>query len=411
MRSAIISTSDFRRPESPDFIGGAMKLQNRLLVVDDEPAICSLIKRVAEPLGFAVQSLTESAHFVETVSEFQPSLLVLDLKMPDCDGVQLLQQLKEGQSEAQVIVISGMDQRVLNTVEKLGRSQGLRMVGVLHKPLKRAELEAKLSDALNNANSCSRESLQTAIRNRQLVVYYQPKASHTADGWVVDGGEALVRWMHPDRGLLMPGSFLPFVEEYGLIQSLTDYVLETSVQQLAEWKNGRSAVRIAVNLSASLVDDMTFPERMAALLRKHGVPGSMLAMELTESTAMSDATKAMDIFLRLCVNDISLSIDDFGTGFSSLVQLYQLPFDELKIDRMFVRGLPDDDEARAIVRATVDMAHALNIKVCAEGVETRAALDYLASVNCDRAQGYLISPAVPAAKFESFLGHWNGSSA
>jgi EAL domain-containing protein (putative c-di-GMP-specific phosphodiesterase class I) len=134
----------------------------------------------------------------------------------------------------------------------------------------------------------------------------------------------------------------------------------------------------------------------------------MLGIELTESTAMADATKAMDIFLRLCVNDISLSIDDFGTGFSSLQQLYQLPFDELKIDRMFVRGLPDDEEARAIVRATVDMAHALNMKVCAEGVETRQALDYLESVNCDRAQGYLISPAVAAEKFETFLGTWNG---
>jgi EAL domain-containing protein (putative c-di-GMP-specific phosphodiesterase class I) len=383
-------------------------LQNRLLVVDDEPAICSLITRVAEPLGYVVQSLTESSRFLETLSEFQPSLLILDLKMPDCDGVQLLQQLKAGQSEAQVIVISGMDQRVLNTAEKLGRSQGLRMAGVLHKPLKRVELQLKLSDALSDANVFSRDTLCTAMSNRELVVHYQPKASRTASGWVVDGGEALVRWKHPDLGLLLPGRFLPFIEEYGLIQTLTDYVLEESIRQLAEWKNRNMSLRIAVNLSASLVDDLMFPERLAALLQKHGVPGSMLAMELTESMAMADATKAMDIFLRLCVNDISLSIDDFGTGFSSLQQLYQLPFDELKIDRMFVRGLPDDDEARAIVRATVDMAHALNIKVCAEGVETRAALDYLESVACDRAQGYLISPAVPAAEFESFLGRWNG---
>jgi EAL domain-containing protein (putative c-di-GMP-specific phosphodiesterase class I) len=383
-------------------------LENRLLVVDDEPAICSLIKRVAEPLGFIVQSLTESGRFLETMTEFQPSLLILDLKMPDCDGVQLLQQLKDGQSEAQVIVISGMDQRVLNTAEKLGRSQGLRMAGVLHKPIKRVELELKLSDALSDAKVFSRETLRAAIRNQELVVHYQPKASRTGNVWVVDGGEALVRWMHPEQGLLLPARFLAFVEEYGLIQMLTDHVLETSIQQLAQWKQKQTAVRIAVNLSASLIDDLAFPERMAALLQKYGVPGSMLAIELTESTAMADATKAMDIFLRLCVNDISLSIDDFGTGFSSLQQLYQLPFDELKIDRMFVRGLPHDEEARAIVRATVDMAHALNIKVCAEGVETRAALDYLESVNCDRAQGYLISPAVPADKFETFLGTWNG---
>jgi EAL domain-containing protein (putative c-di-GMP-specific phosphodiesterase class I)/AmiR/NasT family two-component response regulator len=383
-------------------------LQNRLLVVDDEPAICTLIKRVAEPLGFVVQSLTESARFLETLTEFQPSLLILDLKMPDCDGVQLLQLLKEGQSEAQVIVISGMDQRVLNTAEKLGRSQGLRMAGVLHKPLKRVELELKLTDALSDTGVFSRSALTAAISNRELVVYYQPKASRTSNGWSVDSGEALVRWMHPDQGLLLPGRFLPLMEEYGLIEMLTDYVLETTIQQLAEWRERKPAVSLAVNLSASLIDDLRFPERMTKLLQKYDVPGSMLGVELTESTAMADATKAMDIFLRLCVNDISLSIDDFGTGFSSLQQLYQLPFDELKIDRMFVRGLPNDDEARAIVRATVDMAHALNIKVCAEGVETRPALEYLESVHCDRVQGFLISPAVPPAEFESFIGNWNG---
>ncbi|MEX2122940.1 MAG: EAL domain-containing response regulator [Woeseia sp.] len=382
-------------------------LQNRLLVVDDEPAICSIIKRVAEPLGFVVQSLNDSVRFLETLTEFQPSLLILDLKMPDCDGVQLLQQLKDGQSEAQVIVISGMDQRVLNTAEKLGRSQGLKMAGVLHKPLKRAELELKLNDALTHANVFSRDTLQAAISNRELVVHYQPKVSWTADGWLIDGAEALVRWMHPDQGLLLPGRFLSYVEEYGLIDGLTDYVLETSIQQVAEWRARKLTLRMAVNLSASLVDNLKFPERMTALLQKYGVPGNMLAIELTESTAMADATKAMDIFLRLCVNDISLSIDDFGTGFSSLQQLYQLPFDELKIDRMFVRGLPDDDEARAIVRAIVDMAHALNMKVCAEGVETRAALDYLESVKCDRAQGYLISPAVIPAEFERLVSNWN----
>lgn len=384
---------------------------NRLLVVDDEPAICALIKRVAEPLGFIVRSLTEPDLFLETLADFQPSLLILDLKMPGCDGVQLLQQLKDDKCEAQIIVISGMDQRVLNTAEKLGRSQGLRMAGVLHKPLKRVALELKLSDVLSDAKVFSRETLRSAISSQEMVVHFQPKASRTDDGWIIDGGEALVRWMHPEQGLLLPGRFLSFVEEYGLIRELTDHVLETSIKQIAKWQERHHQLSIAVNLSASLVDDLAFPERMTRLLRNHDVPGSMLGIELTESTAMADATKAMDIFLRLCVNDISLSIDDFGTGFSSLQQLYQLPFDELKIDRMFVRGLPDDEEARAIVRATVDMAHALNIKVCAEGVETRAALEYLESVQCDRVQGYLLSPAVPAAEFEGFLGKWNGEAA
>lgn len=381
--------------------------QNRLLIVDDEPAVCAVIERVAAPLGFVVKSLNHSGEFLQTLTDFRPSLLILDLKMPDSDGVQLLQQLKDGHSEAQVIVISGMDQRVLNTAEKLGRSQGLKMIGVLQKPLQRSELELHLNNALSETRVYSRSDLKLAMTNREIVVYYQPKIAWLDGAWKIDGAEALVRWMHPGHGLLPPGEFLPLIEDYNLIEQLTDYVLDSAIRQVAVWHKRGLSLRVAVNLSASLIDDLDFPGRVTKLLQKHEVPGRMLTIELTESTAMADATKAMDIFLRLCVNDISLSIDDFGTGFSSLKQLYQLPFDELKIDRMFIGGLPDDEEARAIVRATVDMAHALNIKVCAEGVETRAALEYLESVTCDRAQGYLISPAVTAVELERIVGNWN----
>ncbi|HEX2138515.1 MAG TPA: EAL domain-containing response regulator [Woeseiaceae bacterium] len=384
--------------------------KNRLLIVDDEPAICTIIARIAEPLGFSVESLNNSGQFLQTLKDFQPSLLILDLKMPGVDGVQLLHQVKEGQSDAQVIVISGMDQRVLNTAEKLGRSQGLQMLGVLQKPLQRNELEQRLKEALSASRTHSRADLVAALNERQFVVHYQPKIARDDGAWRVDGAEALVRWQHPVHGLLLPGEFLALMEEYRLIERLTDLVLEAAIRQAAAWKNAGMPLKVAVNLSASLIEDLEFPNRLTALLQEHDVPGSLLTIELTESTAMADATKAMDIFLRLCVNDISLSIDDFGTGFSSLQQLYQLPFDELKIDRMFIGGLPNDDEARAIVRATVDMAHALNITVCAEGVETREALEYLESVNCDRAQGYLIGRAVPAGEFERVMRDWNSSS-
>lgn len=384
--------------------------KNRLLIVDDEPAICTIIARVAEPLGFDVRSLNDSGRFLQTLKDFQPSLLILDLKMPGVDGVQLLHQVKQGQSDAQVMVISGMDQRVLNTAEKLGRSQGLQMLGVLQKPLQRKELEQRLKEALSASHTHSREDLVAALKGQQFVVHYQPKIARDSDAWRIDGAEALVRWQHPVHGLVPPGEFLALVEEYGLIDELTDIVLESAIRQAAAWKEAGLPLRIAVNLSASLIEDLDLPTRLAALLQKHGLPGSLLTIELTESTAMADATKAMDIFLRLCMNDISLSIDDFGTGFSSLQQLYQLPFDELKIDRMFIGGLPDDDEARAIVRATVDMAHALNIAVCAEGVETREALDYLESVNCDRAQGFLVGRAVTPGEFERILRDWNHTS-
>lgn len=385
--------------------------KSRLLIVDDEPAICTIIERVAGPLGFAVQSLNDSGRFHQALKDFRPSLLILDLKMPGVDGVQLLHQVKECGCDPQVMVISGMDQRVLNTAEKLGRSQGLQMLGVLQKPLQRKELEMRLKQALRASHTHGQADLETAVQERQFVVHYQPKISRDEHGWRIDGAEALVRWQHPELGILLPGEFLALVEEYELIGDLTNFVLESAICQAADWNRAGMPLKVAVNLSASLVEDLDFPNRLTSLLQKHGLPGSLLTIELTESTAMADATKAMDIFLRLCVNDVSLSIDDFGTGFSSLQQLYQLPFDELKIDRMFIGGLPEDDEARAIVRATVDMAHALNIKVCAEGVETREALHYLESVKCDRAQGYLVGAAVPAGEIERIVLDWNPESA
>jgi EAL domain-containing protein (putative c-di-GMP-specific phosphodiesterase class I) len=303
-----------------------------------------------------------------------------------------------------------MDQRVLSTAEKLGRSHGLKMLGVLQKPIKLAELQLFLRNAMGAQKHFTREELEAAITNAELVVHYQPKIARNEGTWSIDGAEALVRWQHPSYGLVMPGEFLALAEESDLTGALTDHVLQTCIHQVSTWIRRGLHLNVAVNLSASLIRDLQFPDRLRQLLKEHDVPGSKLTLELTESAAMADPTKAMDIFLRLRMIDIGLSIDDFGTGFSSLQQLYQLPFGELKIDRTFIRELPGDDEARAIVRATIDMAHALNMTVCAEGVETRGALEYLESVNCDRAQGFLISPAVSAAEFEQLVGPWSAQT-
>lgn len=380
---------------------------NRLLIVDDEPRFCAFVEKVAAKLGFETYRLTDSLRFMEVVTQVCPSVLMLDLKMPGCDGVQLLQQLKDARCAARIILVSGMDQRTLQTAERLGRSHGLEISGVLQKPVKLADLR----DLLQTAASSSRlrytsQELESAIREGELVVHYQPKATYGNGHWTIDGAEALVRWQHSTDGLVMPGSFLPLAEESGLIGPITDQVLRTTIQQIAEWLSQGLELNIAVNLSARLIEDLSFPDRVRELLKGHAIPGSSLTLELTESAAMSDPSKAMDIFVRLRISDVGLAIDDFGTGYSSLKQLYELPFDELKIDRTFVAELPDNEEARAIVRATVEMAHALNMTVCAEGVETRGALKYLESVGCDKAQGFLFSQAVSGQEFERLIGRW-----
>lgn len=381
--------------------------QKRLLIVDDEPRFCAFVEKAAARVGFDAKSLTDPSQFVRTFKDYSPSALVVDLKMPGFDGVQLLQRMKDEGCDARIILVSGMDQRVLSTAEKLGRSHGLNIVGVLQKPVKLAELQALLRSALNVPRRFTPDELQQAIETGELIVHYQPKIEREDDRWLVNGAEALVRWRHETAGLMMPGEFIQLAEEYELISPLTDYVLQTCIQQVSAWSKRELDCRLAVNLSARSIEDLEFPDRLKRFMDEHDVPGSRLTLELTESAAMADPAKAMDIFLRLRVADIGLAIDDFGTGFSSLKQLYELPFDELKIDRAFVRDLPGDDEARAIVRATVDMGHALGMRVCAEGVETVGALEYLESINCDRAQGFLIGRPGSASELERLVGPWS----
>lgn len=378
----------------------------RLLIVDDEPKICKFLEKASHPLGFEVQTLSSPEAFIETLKSFRPIVVILDLMMPDCDGVELLRKMKDIDSDVHVIVISGMDQRTLSVAQNLGRSHGLKMLGVMQKPINLVALEAQLRKVIGVTKAFTAHDLENALSRSELVVHYQPQVKCDSGIWTVDGVEALVRWQHPAFGLLLPGDFLAIIEENDLVVPLTDFVLESSIRQVAQWQQHGLKLDVSVNMSARFIEDLSFPDRLKRLLVQYQVPGPQLTLELTESAAMADPANAMDIFLRLRMNDVKLAIDDFGTGYSSLKQLYQLPFDELKIDRTFVSGLPDDEEAQTIVGATIGLAHALNLRVCAEGVETRAALNHLAGLNCERAQGFLISPAITPEKIETLCNKW-----
>lgn len=380
--------------------------QNRLLIVDDEPQFCSFVERVAARVGLQARSVTDSSEFLEVLKEYVPSVLMMDLRMPGADGIQLLQQLKDFGCKANIILASGMDQKVLSTADRLGRSHQLRMSGFLRKPVKLQVLKRMLREAAGIGQEITVADLETAIARNELCVHYQGQIMRRADQWSMDGAEALLRWQFPNRGIIPPNRFLPLAEESGLIAPITDFVLESCISQLAAWRHRGFELRIAINLSAISIKDLTFPDRVLETLSRHDVPGSQITFELTESVAMADPTAAMDVLLRLRVAGVGLAIDDYGTGFSTLKQLYQLPFDELKIDRTFVEDLPDEDEAQAIVRATIEMAHALNMKVCAEGVETQQALRYLESLDCDQAQGFHIARPVPPMELEPMIGPW-----
>ena len=244
------------------------------------------------------------------------------------------------------------------------------------------------------------EELRTALDSDQLVVHLQPQISLT-DGGVV-GVEALVRWNHPVRGLLSPADLLPAAEQAGLLRPLTDTVLELALTATARWWPDR-AVPVSVNLAAANVNDLDLPSKVAASLRRHGLPPEALTLELVEDTLMADPERGRQVLAELRRLGVTTSIDDYGTGYSSLAYLRHLPADELKLDRSLTADVGTDHRAAAIVEHTVALAHALGLRLVAEGVEDDATGAVLARLGCDVAQGYAIARPMPVEDFLRWL--------
>ena len=246
--------------------------------------------------------------------------------------------------------------------------------------------------------------LRRAIDNDEFRLHVQPKTL-LPDGKVI-GVEALVRWMHPKRGLLQPDHFIPFAEKTGFIRVLTRWVLEQAAALCSRWEAAGVHLKISVNLSTRDLLDQDLPTKFMEILAQHQVASSSFCLEITESAIMDDPVRAQQTLERLYAMGIELSIDDFGTGYSSLSYLKRLPVHELKIDRSFVMNMEHETDDATIVRSTIDLGHNMGLRVVAEGIESDAALQLLARMGCDQGQGYFISRPMPADQFLPWFRRW-----
>jgi diguanylate cyclase (GGDEF)-like protein len=251
--------------------------------------------------------------------------------------------------------------------------------------------------------------LRLALQEEQLVLHYQPKVD-VALGQVT-GAEALVRWQHPERGLVPPSEFIPVAEGTGLILPLTMYTLEAAVAQMRDWLDRGHAIQVAVNLSPRCLLEPALPEQVRQLLDRHGVPARLLRLELTESTVMADPQRALTALTELRELGVAISIDDFGTGYSSMSYLKQLPVDELKIDRSFVMDMLAEGHDAVLVRSSIDLGHNLGLAVVAEGVEDEETLNALKLLGCDVVQGYHLARPMPASSFTDWVVAHQGRAA
>ena len=384
----------------------ASECAGRLLILDDEEAVGRTLGFIAEEIGFEVRAFTRPAEFFAALDAWQPTHIAIDLVMPEMDGIEAMRLLAERGCQASIIITSGVGSRVLDSARRTATEQGLKEVNAISKPFSRDVLRRLLSGAHGRsgvrASSAGTQhvdafviteaQLRHGLEQQQLQLAYQPKID--CGSGALAGFEALVRWAPTPTLLILPDQFVPLAESSGLIKLLTEQVCDQALRWFAQ-SFAASTLTLSINVSAKNLADTYLAEWISDLCRQHGVDPAQVILELTESSAMDDPVKSLALLTRLRMQGFQLSIDDFGTGFSSLVQLVRLPFSELKVDKSFVMAALESHEARAVIKSIVDLGKSLGLRVTAEGVEEAATLDYITSVGCDFAQGYFISEPLP----------------
>lgn len=389
----------------------------KLLVVDDDDFILTLSTRILKRIGCGnVTTVNNGRRAVEFLSTSNSGfdVVITDLNMPEMDGIELLRHLAGIKFSGGIILLSGEDERILETAYDLARLHDLNVLGTLSKPLypdplkellNSFKLERTTRDKLAD-EPISEEELAAGIDGSELQLYYQPKVG-ILDGRI-SGLEALARWEHPQRGILGPAAFIPVAEACGLIDELTRVICRKAVAHAGNWRANGVDMHIAINTSVNSFLNIDYSEFLTVEAGKEKIDPSTLTLEVTESQAMTDEAGCLEKMMQVRLKKIGLSIDDFGTGNSTMVQLNRVPFTELKVDRAFVAGAMVNTSARVILESSINLGKKLRMSTVAEGVETREEWDLVAQLKCDYVQGYYVTRPIPENEIFQFVSNWSG---
>jgi EAL domain-containing protein (putative c-di-GMP-specific phosphodiesterase class I)/ActR/RegA family two-component response regulator len=390
-----------------------VEYSNQLLVVDDDPVQCLLIRRAAETAGWIVHAAGTYDEAEHSLRARQYRAIILDLSLGENEGVSLLSRINKVQDDPIVIFISGLDNRLLAACRRLASALGMRSGEALRKPFTPRAIQSALGaipsrPARHSADPViiTPRDLEEALARDEIKVEFQPKVDLNTDKVV--GVEALARWTRegqpgPRTGEVPPEIFVPIAERHGLIDRLTGKIIREAVTACASWYDLHPDCGVAINVSPLMLSQPRLPEEFEKALRFSGLPAGAVTVEITESTVLANPALAAEVVTRLRIKGLRASIDDFGTGHSSLLTLLRLPFTELKIDKSFVGICDADMEAWTIVRATISMARELGLSVVAEGIELPHMAEALRGAGCAIGQGWYFGRAMSAKSLEGWL--------
>jgi EAL domain-containing protein (putative c-di-GMP-specific phosphodiesterase class I)/CheY-like chemotaxis protein len=388
-----------------------------VLIVDDSAVqrghAAALCRSLAVSMVYEATSGAEALHLLSMLT-LPPELLVVDLEMPEMDGVELIQALARLGHRIPLVVASSRELALIESVEALARDLDMPVVAALCKPLREPGLRAALERCATVTGSAAHDGaspaaaglipralLADAIEAGVIDVHYQPKVDvRTA---IVRGVEALARWNDPSLGTVGPDRFVACAERTGLIHALTASVVDTALAQAARWNAHGLRLSMAINLSPRVLAEPRLVDEIVDAARRHGVAPQQVVLEITESSVEDGAGDGLGTLARLRLKGFGLSIDDYGTGFSSMKQLARIPFTELKVDRSFVHGAHERTNLRVILQSALGMSRQLGLVTVAEGIETLEDWRLLQQCGCDIGQGFLLARPLPAADLPAWL--------
>ena len=337
---------------------------------------------------------------------------ICDLDMPGMDGMAFVRHLAEGKLVSAIVLLSGLESRLISSVESMATFQGMTVLGTIEKPVspqKIANLLAKFEPETGLRQSVppamSAIDIEEGLKASQFIAYFQPKVDFKTLKLV--GFEALARWNHPEKGVLPPASFIQMAEKSSLIDRITTCMIEVSLKQLKGWSDQGFETGMAINLSLSYLGSQGVADKISAEVQRYGISPNAVTLEVTESLVTSDLGHVLENLARLRMRGFDISIDDYGTGFSSMQQLSRIPFTELKIDQSFVTGATNRPNMRVILESSLQLSQKLGLRSVAEGVEKDDEWALLKSLGCDIAQGYFIARPMPGEAVMDWHQSWS----